>query len=120
MTALDTATERLNGLLTEAEKIIAGIKFGVNARVQLNASWDLGFGKYDTKWRLVAHWHGLSPAGGEEETTQPLINAPREVRVLAANLFNTLIIALQHAQAEHQGQVEKACEYMEIWIKDHT
>jgi hypothetical protein len=106
---LGSATDELNAALTRAEKAIASLRLGVTASVTLSEQREedapytrlecLTFGKDGAHWRL------LIERGIEDEpetwTSTPLVNASREVRVLAADRLPELLEKLI-ANAEEQ------------------
>jgi hypothetical protein len=109
---LDEATDLLNRGIAEAENQIAALKLGVTAAVDFDLPGDdeephdfkrlLSFGKLGDKWRLLVEW-GCPPP--ETWSSVPLLNANKEMRLLAVNLFEKLLSALVLEAAKQRADV---------------
>lgn len=114
---LHSATDELNVAIVRAEDAIAQLKLGVTAGVLFNMNDDdlrlerrLCFGKMGDRWRFIVEVHGL------HETSDPLLNMSRRVRIRATHLFKDLFEELQRAVGRDRDEIVAARERVETFI----
>jgi hypothetical protein len=124
-TTLKAATEKLNGSLKQAEIEIAKLSLGVTAAVEVERYEEpkvgddvvrqLRFGKDNREWKLL--WEtGLSDDPDSWETT-PLLNASREVRMLAVPFLPLLVQKLVETAEEQIGEVKAKADEVEKLVE---
>lgn len=96
---LASATEELTEVLEQVEDTLAELRLGVRASVPLTPDRVLSFERQSRMWRLVITGPGY-------ETL--LINASREVRMLAASRLNLLVAAMANEAAKMITEVRQA------------
>jgi hypothetical protein len=109
-TTLNAATDELNTALTEAEQALISLELGVHGWVVIAAQENgrgrsLDFGKLDGAWRLYTET--TADAWASSNGAMPLVNASREVRILAASKFPDLVSDLM---AKVRTEVERVKE----------
>lgn len=112
-TALDVDTNSLNEKIREFERALKEKRFGVSARVPLEyhepsgVRTELEFAKWDDEWRLLVV-DSVEPPTEVRENKDILLNASREIRLLATQQFVALAGALVHEVAAERERVSKA------------
>ena len=106
------ATDAYNESLLRAEAAFKALNLGVTAVVELEpnesdrSGWSqlIRFGKHGHEWRLLLE---SGPEGGEEEewSISPLVNASKEIRLLAANRLPDLLGALMTRAREEVEEI---------------
>ncbi len=99
MSNLDSATDELNRLLSEAEATFRAMRLGVEAKVELTAERSLMFTKTGSEWGLMVLMPGAEC---------PLLKTSRENRIMAAAVLGTLAKALRANHAEMVHEVAEA------------
>lgn len=100
---LDTATDQLNAILTDAEKAIRNLRLGVSAEVSIDEYNKLGWRRYGQLWGLV-----VDHTRKDEVTTASLTNCTREVRLKSAHLLGELLSAMFERAETEIERVEAA------------
>lgn len=113
--SLKKATEKLNGLIEEAEDALFSLEIGLPVEVQLGdedlAEYKLSFQKYDREWRLVV----IPPNGGKVILLRA---SPRRHRVAAAHALPYLVAALCDAEREEENEVFVAAQRLEAFLTE--
>lgn len=115
---LASATDKLNASLSAIESELAAMGLGVTASVVMQKiSYDdrpwsflkcLGFGKLNREWKL---FYECGDDDGDEWDSTPLLNASREIRLMAVDHLPALIDELvKTAEGEIAGVAAKATE----------
>jgi hypothetical protein len=123
-TKLGALTDDLNEQLTQAEKVLKDFRLGVRASIQLRIDDDgrhdyLVFGKYDSAWHLIYE----SDYEGKEDSLRSslLVNASREVRLLAAGNLEVLLAAMLDVAEESiedgAAAVDQVRNFIATWGK---
>jgi len=107
---LSASTDELNAHLVRAEKLIAGLKLGVVAWVDITTDADrvdsatvqLGFQKVGPAWKLYVRVTTSTAFASEEVSTDTaLLGANRRYRMQAAPFIPALVTAMvRHAENE--------------------
>lgn len=112
-------TDRLNESILKVEAALRELGIGVGATVELFKYTDqdnipstesLGFRKMDSTWRLTFE---TSSAHDYEDVVEPLTNASRQMRVIAAQHLDELLAALAKEAEQQQLQVSEAASRFE-------
>jgi len=109
--ALEEATERLNDLLSEAERKLGAMRYGVPAVVDMGHGFALRFEKQGDRWLLLV-------SSGRDGEPLPLRSQARGLRCLAAAHLGALRDALRDNVAAPLEQVEDACTAVEKFVCD--
>ncbi len=131
---LNKETEVLNSLILDLEKRLAAAKVGVSIWLEAllaasengtsSTGWLLGYGKLGDAWRIVAKpitrtWFPIYDDPGEysfrtENRGEPvaLSNAPRIVRVEAAEHLEPLVNEISTKVKGFIANIEKAAQFL--------
>lgn len=90
---MKTETEYLNDLISEVEIVFQGFNYGVSATVEMSPGTWLTFKKKGKSWMFLVK--------NQEGEDRPLLESPRETRILATEWFRIL-----HEQLEKNMQSE--------------
>lgn len=110
---LAAAIDRLNDRIAEVESALRQLGLGVRARVALNESHALVFGKENHNWRLL-----IERTVGDVVEVAPLANSSRQLRIQAAALLTVLVAEMVHTAEAEIVRVTDAVDLARAFIDD--
>lgn len=111
--ALHAATDQLNRSLTALERALAELRLGVAASVEMAKSKRLAFAKDNDVWRLMV----VTAVTDATEEYEPLLNAPRSIRLAAVQLLPALVLAMTESVVEETKRVKQRTDDVERLIE---
>lgn len=115
---LGSATDQLTETIARIERALEDLRFGVPASIEILSEHyaddgiefeelaHLAFRKEGKRWALFID-SATSPCSEEEWTSTPLVNASRELRLLAVEKMPTLIDAMVEASEKRLAAVSE-------------